>query len=344
MDDSSLAEASLVFGRAQTILEQLIASNPESAYLRHNLGLTLLNVAEAQRRHGSTDKATFALKHAVEIESQLAIKVPESLDYWITLAKAYSQLGRLLRGQPDEMLAATIAYERAIEFQECITREHPELPEEAFLLASNLRQLSSLQREANQPDIAFENLNRAVTILDRISQSYPAVIPYQEDLGTSYSSMYEIQRQRGEQAGALAAAESASKLFEHLVSRNLNDPRYQRSLAQSQTNLVRAFLQVGSLKEAQRSLQRAIDLLESVSAPDIQESYDLARNLALCIPLIGSTNSRSQFGNSLNEHSKADQHRQQLYGDRAIESLKRAIRHGSLDSQTLQNDADLNAL
>ena len=42
--------------------------------------------------------------------------------------------------------------------------------------------------------------------------------------------------------------------------------------------------------------------------------------------------------------TKGDQLRRRLYGDRAIEVLRRAVRGGSLDAEVLQSDPDLAAI
>ena len=42
--------------------------------------------------------------------------------------------------------------------------------------------------------------------------------------------------------------------------------------------------------------------------------------------------------------SKGDQLRRRLYGDRAIEVLRRAVRGGSFDAEVLQSDPDLAAI
>ena len=96
-----------------------------------------------------------------------------------------------------------------------------------------------------------------------------------------------------------------------------------------------------SLAEALRSFQHAVDLFESLHELDPQDSYNLACNIALCIPLIGV---KKGLQGTPQELSKGDQLRRQLYGDRAIEALRRAADGGFLNPQIFQDDTDLNSL
>ena len=99
--------------------------------------------------------------------------------------------------------------------------------------------------------------------------------------------------------------------------------------------------QAGKPEEALRSFQQAVDLLESLSIRDPQNSYDLACNLAQSIPLIGMKNGSSGL---LGELSTGDQLRRQLYGNCAIEALREATGAGFVTAETIQDNTELNSL
>jgi hypothetical protein len=88
-------------------------------------------------------------------------------------------------------------------------------------------------------------------------------------------------------------------------------------------------------------LQRAVDSLESLHKLEPQDSYQLACNLALCIPLVGLKNGHPGTPQEL---SKSDQRRQQLLGNRAIESLRKSLADGFFGAQTIESEPDFNAL
>ncbi len=100
----------------------------------------LTNIAQIQQRQGLFDEAAQSLEKVVEIESQRAAEDPQSLDPRIALASAYSALGRVFVEQP-ELVKAMTAYNQAIEILDSLTKEHPELSDQAEQLAADLGDL-----------------------------------------------------------------------------------------------------------------------------------------------------------------------------------------------------------
>ena len=73
---------------------------------------------------------------------------------------------------------------------------------------------------------------------------------------------------------------------------------------------------------------------------DPRNSYNLACNVALCIPLIGAKNG-TEGTLDAEGLSKDDQLRRKRYGDRAMEVLRRATRGGFVNPEILRSDTDL---
>ncbi len=291
--EGRLDKALDTFHKAQKMVELLISAYPESVPERLELGLVLQNIAEIQRRQGKPDEAILSIEQALTIESQLAPEGPQSLKLRIAMATAHAALGRLFAGQPAELLPAIAAYHQAIGLREAVTREHPELTEQSYQLASELSDLSSLDQKTGQTESAVENLRRALQIFERIDQLYPGVVSYQQGLGTTYNMLSNLERQRGERAEAFAFAQKARSLFERLVAENPKNDDDRRDLTKSHNNLGRLQAQAGDSAEALRSFQHAVDLFESLHELDPQDSYNLASNIALCIPLIGAKRART---------------------------------------------------
>ena len=339
--EGRLDEALGTFQQAQKTVELLVSAQPESVSQRLELGLVLQNIAETQKRQGKPDEAIKSIERALTIESQLAADDPQSLETRIALATAHAALGRVFGEQPAELLPAITAYQQAIELHEGVVREHPELAEQSYRLASELSDLSRLQQKNGQTESSVENLHRALPIFERIDQLYPGVFSYQHGLGTTYNMLSNLERQQGERAEAFAFAQKARELFERLIAENPRNADILRGLTKSFNNLGRLHAQAGDSAEALRSFQRAVDLFESLHALDPQDSYNLACNIALCIPLIGV---KKGTHGTAQELSKGDQLRRQLYSDRAIEALRRAVDGGVLNPQTFQDESDLNSL
>ena len=178
-------------------------------------------------------------------------------------------------------------------------------------------------------------------ILKRLTGLYTDITLYRKELGTTYNTMSDIERRHGDKSEALDLAQKARELFEQLVADNPNDASHRRNLAQSYTSLGRLQTQAANLVTALRSFQHAIDLLESLHELNAKDSYRLACNLALCIALI-TRNSVSQ--NTPQQLGKGDRLRCQLYGDRAIESLRRSFNGGFLNARILEDETDLASL
>jgi len=153
--------------------------------------------------------------------------------------------------------------------------------------------------------------------------------------------MSDLERKHGDKSEALDFAQKARKLLEQLVADDPKNDSCRRDLAQSYTSLGRLQAQTADSAIALRSFQRAVDLLESLQELDAKDSYKLGCNIALCIPMI----TRKTLSQSVpQEPSKGDRLRCQLYGDRAIESLRRSLKGGFLNSQILEDETDLDSL
>ena len=75
----------------------------------------------------------------------------------------------------------------------------------------------------------------------------------------------------------------------------------------------------------------------------IHSTYNLACNIALCIPLIGVKNGSGDMVD-VSKLSKGDLLRRERYGNRAVELLHRAWEGGFLDLDILQSGTDLDSI
>lgn len=339
--EDGLNEASVSFRRAQKFLERLVQREPQSESHHLQLGLGLRYIGEIQERQGKLDEAIDSINRALEIDLRLVSKDQDSIEPRLALATAYATLGRLLAQKPPELLNAIANYQQAVQLREAIIRQDPQLVDQSYQLAFELSKLGGLQQELGQSEAAIQCLRRALEVFEPISKSYPNIAVYQQGLGTAYNMISDLQRNQGDKDEGLALAHKARAIFERLIAENPENPAYRRDLAHSYNILGRLQAQAADPTIALRSFQRAIDLLESFHELNANDSYHLACNIALCIPLITRKNA---FQGIAPQPSKGDRLRCQLYGDRAIESLRRSFKEGFLNSQILQDDTDLDAL
>jgi len=336
-------EALGIFRRAQKLIEPLTAVDPPSVPIRHELGLLLQNIARIERDQGQPEKAIKSIQRSLAIESQLAAEDPHALNPLISMAKAHGLLGQIMAGQPDGLEPALAAYQQAVDLLASVTREHPELADQSYELAMFLGDLSSFQQMAGKLDSALTSAQKALVIFERLDRRYPGLLNYQEALGAAYNMMSDVHRHRREPAESLTFAQKAQTLLGQLVSEHPKDVSTRIDLAKSYNNVARILQQTGEPVEALRSYQRAVDLYESIPSLDPRNNYNLTCNLALCIPLIGTKNGSQGTLDTL-KLSKGDQLRRQIYSDRAVEVLRRAVASGFLNPEILQSDPDIDSI
>ncbi|MFI5459133.1 MAG: protein kinase [Isosphaerales bacterium] len=341
--DGRADEALRILRRAQDLIESLASADPQSVSRRHELGLILQNIAQIERDQGQPEKAIESIQRSIAIESQLATEDPHALDPQVAMAKASGVLAQILMGQPDGLEPASTACQKAVELLESVTSEHPDLADQSYELAIFLGDLCSFQQMAGKLDSALASAHKALAIFERLDQQYPGLLNYRGGLGNTYNMMSDLFRQRREPAEALAFVQKARTLLEQLVSEHPNDLYSRIDLAKSHNSIGRILQQTGEPVEALRSFQHAVDLYESIPNLDPRNSYSLACNLALCIPLIGTKNGSQGTLDTL-KLSKGDQRRRQVYGDRAVEVLRRAVGGGFPTAETLQSDTDIDSI
>jgi serine/threonine protein kinase len=341
--ESRAEEALHAFRRAQDLLEPLVAIEPRSASLHHDLALVLLNCAQIERDHGQVEKAITSLQRSLAIESELLVHDPNSLESQITAARAYGNMAQILVNQPDGLEPASAAYQNAVDLLQSVTNARPELADQSCELAALLGNLATCQALEGKLDSALSTASTGVAILERLDRQHSGLLNYQQGIGSAYNMMSNLHRLRREPADSLAFAEKARTLLDRLVSKHPTDLTARRELAKSHTSIGRILQQMGEPVESLRSFQRAVDLYESMADRDPHDDYNLASNLSLCIPLIGTKNGSQGSLDTLNL-SKGDKRHRDVYSDRATEVLRRAIRGGFHHAESLRSDTDLDPI
>jgi eukaryotic-like serine/threonine-protein kinase len=331
------------FRRAQDLIEPLATADLRSPSLRHDLSRILQNIAQLQFDGGHPQKAIENIQRSLAIESQLAEDDPQSLESKISRGKAHAALGQILVAQPDGFEPAIAAYEKAIEFLETVVRERPELGEQTYELAMFLGHLSSVQQRVDKLDSALASTQKALELIEQLNRQYPGLLNYQGGLASTYNMMSDVHRRRLESAEALEFAQKAQALLKRLVAEHPEDLYSRIDLAKSHNNIGRLLQEMGEPVEALQSFQHAVDLYESIPNLDPRNSYNLACNIALCIPLIGARNGSANVVD-VAKLTKGDQLRRQRYGDRAVELLHRTMSAGFVNHEILEADTDLDPI
>jgi tetratricopeptide (TPR) repeat protein len=335
-------EAFHIFRRASDLLEPIVADS-HSTTAEHELGMLLAHMAKIEHEQGHEQQANENAQRSLAIESKLAVLDADALDPLVSMARGHALLGQILVTQPDGAEPAIAEYRQAADLLEKANRDHPELADQAYERALFFVDLSSLEQTTGKLDSALGSAGNAVEILERLERQYPGVLNYEHGLASTYNSTSELHRFRREPADAIAFAHKAKTLLERLLTLHPDDASLRIDLAKSQNNLGRVLQQTGEPVEALRSFQRAVDLYESIPQLDPHNSYNLACNVALSIPLIGVKNGTAEVVDN-SKLTKGDQLRRKRYGDRAVEVLHQAVKGGFLDLDVLRSDNDLDPI
>jgi eukaryotic-like serine/threonine-protein kinase len=336
-------EALGVCNRARALLEPLASAQSAPAPLRHTLGSVLLNIGNIQFQHSQPLAASETLERALAIFERLASEEPAALDPRIGMAKCHVLLGQIFLQQSDGIASALESYRQSINLREAIMREHPELPDQAYSLAADLGDLCSLQQLSGKLDSALATARRAVEVFEQLDRQFPGVLNYRGGLARTYNVVSDVYRRRGEQSESLASAEKARPMLERLIAEHPGEIDSHLDLAKTFNNIGRLHQQSGETAAALRSFQRAVDLFEALPELAARDRYNLACNLALCIPLIGAKEG-SQGVLDSEAVGPSERIRRQIYADRAMEVLRKAVHGGFANQEILQSDPDLAAI
>ncbi len=329
--------------RAQSLLEERLATSPKMTLRRRELTRVLANLAEAERAANHPDRAQANLTRAIDILDELVGAKPGNVNDQVALASDQIALGRLLATNPETTNPAVGAFTKGIDLRQAIIREHPDRFDQVHELALDLGELAAAEQKAGRLELAVQSQNQALELFEQLARRFPEVASYQTDMYLAYDKAGQLRAQQGEVTLAMRLAGQARDVLERLVNQHPKDLIFQVHLSQCHGFIGRLLSRSRRFNEALRSLQRAVDLLESLPQLDPANSYQLAVNLALCVSLIGAGPAAAPPDDEA-ELSPTDRLRRQVYGTRAVSALNRAVAEGFASLAVCQSDADLDSL
>jgi tetratricopeptide (TPR) repeat protein len=277
----------------------------------------------------------------------------------------------VLHQENDRLPDAATAYKEAVEIQEGLARDIPEVASHRSDLANTLSNLGSVTRQLGNPAGTSALYQRARELQEGLAKAEPDVAAYREELARTLNNLGRLRQTTGRPAEALECHSSARDLRRTLVAANPDDLDAHSLLGSSFNNLGLTYMDLGRPDEAIAAFRRGIeeqalaharapsvaqykfyldlnhrDLAQALRklnrpaeaaaqatrrselwADDPGQLYDVACELALCIPLAGA--------------SAADRID---YSERAMDALREAVRLGWKDVAHIEADPDLASL
>jgi serine/threonine-protein kinase len=331
LDNGDRAAALELMGRNIEKLRKLADDFPAEARYRNDLAGALYGKAMALflSYHAKDSKEPFseaiALSEALVRENRAVIRYRESL------ARVYGGYGVMLKRGLRLPAEAERAYGRAVETYDALVREHPDNINLRRGLGNAIHNLAILLREAGRTDEALKRHTEAVKIFEALIEKSPDDLDSRRDLATSLveTGTDQMNLRRPEEA-----RESYQRAIRHYRLAYDRAPKLR---------FVDEYLMVcySNLAEVERALGRPVEAAKAALArqrlrPDRPgEYYTLARELNLCITLVG----RGKSVLTPEGHKERE-----YYVELALSALRQAFAIKSFDVSPFRKSPDFSAL
>lgn len=280
------AEALVHFGKALTVFDGLVASQPEAPHYQANLAITLNHQGNLLGRIGSPVEAEAAYRRSIDVWKGLLARPDAQVRDRQALAGGYANLASFLRrsGRPDEALTI---HGMARTLREQLVAADPAVPKLLLDLAATYRDEALARNDVGAAGEAVALLTQAADIEERLVAAHPDEPEYRVGFGASLGNIANVQTDLGRTGDAEAAYRRALRLFEELSSAHPTVLDYQVKLGANLNNLATLEADLGRIESAEKLLLRARDVRQALVTRDPLDAgfqHDLAgtlNNLAL---------------------------------------------------------------
>jgi serine/threonine protein kinase/tetratricopeptide (TPR) repeat protein len=299
----SNAEALAASQKAVEIRRKMIQLNPDDRQLSADLANTLNDVGLMYHDLGDLAASRRSYEESVAMWESLVPKTSQVPANREGLARAYNNLGFLLRedlGQPNE---AWPFYEKSLEIRKQLAEQHAESAVMQYNLARAYSAIGTFKLANGPFNEATDSLTSAQRIFEDLARRNPSVLTYQSSLAHTYNTLGDVHRsERGPNwdREALAWYQKSKEMQERLVSANPHVSLLHRELANTDMNIGDVKRKVGDRdgrledwNEAVRSYRVAIGTFENEIGAG-SDAVELLASLAasyqrmgLCLAQVG---------------------------------------------------------
>jgi serine/threonine protein kinase/tetratricopeptide (TPR) repeat protein len=324
-------EASLrSYVRAGDLLDKLMQSHPTVSQYQTALASTSHNLGVLQHSRGGPAAARRSFAKAMALDEKLIQSSPGVPRYQDDLADTCLHLAAVEReaGKPAEALQLC---ERARAMLEIVVRQHSGSADYQADLAHSYQVIGQVRRDTGELPAAQAVLEQARTLLEKLVREHPKQANYASQLASVLDDL-------GLTAARAGRLQEACLLHRDAIGRQRlareAQPRvqeYQHRLGNHYQNLATVERQLGRRAEAvAATLER-----QRLWPKDPALLYEVAGELALCIPLAGQEKS---------ELTAEQQAERRSYADLAMTALGQAVAAGFKDLDRIKKDRNLEPL
>jgi serine/threonine-protein kinase len=314
------------FQQACAVLEPF-RNRPGSTKLHEALAGTYVNLGVLKDQAGEPTAALHCYEQARDLLGKLVQDQPTAPQLQRLLAGTWINIG-VLQQRRGERAAALHSHAQAHDLAAKLVHDHPDV----ILFRNDLAQSQhNIGVVTAEPTAALQALERARDLRAELVRSNPAVTQFRSDLAETYHSLAHNLSKLARPQEALAAYQQAITLQRVAVEKVPEMTQYRQRLSGHYHNLAELLRRLGCPGEAADASRECQKLWPHHSA----ELYQVACELARCVPLVG----RGNPDLTPQEQAQRDQ-----YANQALEALRQALVAGFRNLEQLQQDVDLDPL
>jgi tetratricopeptide (TPR) repeat protein len=323
-------EALARFARARPVWERLAREHPEDMHVLDNLARLYVNIGDAREKE-NVGEALLLFRRAAAMFSKIETMSHMTFGPGMGGDQVYilSRIGvfETRQGHKEEALKAWL---EALAIQERLVRENPALRGQRANLALGCESVTALQEELGQPEAAAATLERVRDLQTKLTQEADRAATDFEALAATCRRLSNVRLTQGRLLESRAAVEHALKYGREAQRLAPAREEVRQGLCASCHQLARVERAAGQPELAAEAALECRTL-----CPDKgEELVEVARDLALAIPLIGK-------GSALTAEEKSQ--RQRL-ADQAVAVLRQAVDKGFRGVAPLKSEKTLEAL
>jgi serine/threonine protein kinase len=330
LDIGSLAEALDNFQRALRGYTALAEKMPDDVALQDGLAQTQRNIGLVYRAQGDPTRALMAFEETRKIFERLAQHKSASLAIKMGLADALLNIAVDSRavGKLDEAFAAA---HRAVEIQQAVAIEHPNVVDCQYVYAETLYMRGLLELGSGDYPAAQESYQTVVVIAQKLSHEDDNNLKYRSMLGTALDKQAVALWLLKRKDEAIESAKQATDMLRSSWDAAPQVVQYRLNLSDNYFNRAKFERDLGQPADAV-----AITLERKKLWPDdAQQLYRVACELALSAQSLDSNTAKL---------SSTQREQRTSYISKSIQSLKEAIAAGWSDLEAIRKESQLKVL
>ncbi len=278
-------------GRQQAALESYARARPLFESLRDHprlgnaarleLAVVCDETGKLLSAAGRLHEARPFLEEGVAVKEELLKKNPGSFGARCNLARSLDYLGNVLNMQ-GEKTAGRGCFDRARRLLEELGPKGMDDGGVQETLGNLYTRIAGAQCVARDYEGALATLEKARELQTRLTRANPAVLPYQDQLATTWRQTGHAYRDGGNGKKALECYGEAVKIGEKLVRLDPDLSLYRRGLARAWFDSATVPLQARKYAESVAALEKARDLYRTLAQAE-PDQVDYQRSLGMTL-------------------------------------------------------------